>query len=203
MANVQQFQKFGDGLEQINKNMAIETEKKYRLTKKQFDETLIALTELNGVFVRNEFEVNLLYGGGILEEEKALLRVRKIDEKTILTYKKQIENQLNIKQHIEYETEIEDCEAIENIIKALGFKLGMVYEKRRQTWHFQNAEICFDELPFGLFLEVEGKISEIGLIEMLLELEDFEVEQNTYPKLTFHLGIQKEGVIEARFSEKS
>lgn len=183
--------------------MAIETEKKYRLTKKQFDETLEALKEQNGVFVGNEFEVNLLYGGGILEEEKALLRVRKIEDKTILTYKKQIDNQLNIKQHIEYETEVESCESIENIIKALGFKLGMVYEKRRQKWLFQNAEICFDELPFGLFLEVEGKISEIGLIEMLLELENFEVEHNTYPKLTFHLGIQNDGVIEARFSEKS
>ena len=180
--------------------MAIETEKKYRLTKEQFDEVLVSLKELNGEFIKEEFEVNLLYGGGILEEEKALLRVRKIDLKTILTYKKQLHNHLGVKQHTEYETEVADGEAIENIIKSLGFQLGMVYEKRRQTWHLQNVEVCLDELPFGLFMEIEGKISEIGLIEMMLELEDFEVEQNTYPKLTFHLGIEKEGVIEARFT---
>lgn len=180
--------------------MSIETEKKYRLTKAQFDEVLLSLKDLKGEFIKEEFEENLLYGGGILEEEKALLRVRKIDTKTILTYKKLLDNHLGIKQHTEYETEVGDGEAIENIIKCLGFQLGMVYEKRRQTWHLQNVEICLDELPFGLFMEIEGKISEIGLIEMMLELEDFEIEHSTYPKLTFHLGIEKEGVIEARFS---
>ena len=183
--------------------MSIETEKKYRLSKEQFDEVLFSLKELNGEFIKEEFEVNLLYGGGILEEEKALLRVRKIDDKTILTYKKQLHNNLGIKQHTEYETEVADGDEIENIIKSLGFQLGMVYEKRRQTWHLQGVEVCLDELPFGLFMEVEGKISEIGLIEMMLELEDFEVENNTYPKLTYHLGIEKDGVIEARFTKKS
>lgn len=183
--------------------MAIETEKKYRLTKEQFDEVTSALKELNGEFIKEEFEINLLYGGGILEEEKALLRVRKIDDKTILTYKKQLHNDFGIKQHTEYETEVSDGEAIVEIINALGFQLGMVYEKRRQTWHLQDIEICLDKLPFGLFMEVEGKISEIGLIEMLLELEDLEVEPNTYPKLTYQLGIEKDGIIEARFTEKS
>lgn len=180
--------------------MAIEIEKKYRLTNEQFDEVLSLLKELKAEFIKEEFEVNLLYGGGILEAEKALLRVRKIDKKTILTYKKQLPGNLGIKKHTEYETEVADGEAIEEIIKSLGFQLGMVYEKRRQTWHFQGVEICLDKLPFGLFMEVEGKISEIGLIEMMLELEDFEVEHNTYPKLTYHLGIEKDGVIEARFA---
>lgn len=120
-----------------------------------------------------------------------------------MTYKKSLKNDLKVKQHIEYETVVESSEEIENIIKALGFEMGMVYEKRRQTWYLQKVEICLDELPFGLFMEIEGKISEIGLIEMMLELEEFEVEYHTYPKLTFHLGIEKDGVIEARFTEKS
>lgn len=183
--------------------MAIETEKKYRLNKEQREKVLASLKDLNAEFIKDEFEVNLLYGGGILEKEKALLRVRKIDDKTILTYKKQIKNELGVKQHTEYETEVSDGDEIEKIIKALGFQLGMVYEKRRQTWHLQNVEICLDELPFGLFMEVEGKLSQIGLIEMMLELESFTVENLTYPKLTFHLGTKKDGVIEARFSEKS
>lgn len=183
--------------------MAIETEKKYRLTKEQREEVLDSLKDLNAEFIKEEFEVNLLYGGGILEEEKALLRVRKIDNKTILTYKKQIKNEFGVKQHTEYETEVSDGNEIEKIIKALGFELGMVYEKHRQTWHLQNTEICLDELPFGLFLEVEGKLSQIGLIEMMLGLEDYKVENLTYPKLTYQLGKKNEGVIEARFSEKS
>lgn len=180
--------------------MSIETEKKYRLSKEQFEEVLASLKDLEAKFIGEDFEVNELYGGGILEKEKALLRMRKINDKTILTYKKNINNHLGIKQHTEHETEVSNAIATEEIIKSLGFQLGMVYEKRRQTWHLQNVEIVLDELPFGLFMEIEGKISEIGLIEMMLELEDFTVEHHTYPKLTFHLGIEKDGVIEARFT---
>jgi adenylate cyclase class 2 len=180
--------------------MAIETEKKYRLSKEQFAEVLNSLKDLNGEFIKEEFEVNLLYGGGILEKDRAILRVRKIDDKTILTYKKQIHNDLGVKQHTEFETEVSDADALENIIRVLGFRLLMLYEKKRQTWHLQNVEICLDELPFGLFMEVEGKLSEIGLIEMMLELEGFVVENDTYPKLTNKLGLEKDGVIEARFA---
>jgi len=183
--------------------MAIETEKKFRLTKEQFDEVIESLKDLGGEFIRLDFEINQIYGGGILKQEKAFLRVRKINQKTILTYKKHIKNELGVKQHTEFETEVAESEAIEHIIRALGFQMGMVYEKRRQTWHLQNVEICLDELPFGLFMEIEGKLSEIGLIEMMLELENFEVEYNTYPKLTFLHGIEKDNVIEARFTEKS
>ena len=106
--------------------MAIETEKKYRLTIEQREEVLASLEDLNAEFIREEFEVNLLYGGGILEEEKALLRIRKIDDKTILTYKKQIKNEFGVKQHQEFETEVSEGDEIEKIIKALGFELGMV-----------------------------------------------------------------------------
>lgn len=183
--------------------MAIETEKKYRVTKEQFDETIIALNELNAKFIGEDFEVNELYGGGILETEKAVLRVRKINERTILTYKKSIQNLSGIKQHTEHETEVADSEALENIIRCLGFQMGMVYEKRRKIYHLQNAEILLDELPFGLFIEIEGKITEIALVEMLLEMEDFEVEHRTYPKITFDLGNEVNGIFEARFTEKS
>jgi adenylate cyclase class 2 len=183
--------------------MSIEIEKKYRLTNEQFKEVLESLKDLNAEFIREDFEVNELYGGGILKRQKALLRVRKINERTILTYKKSLKNNLGVKQHIEHETEVSDCQAIENIIKSLGFQMGMVYEKRRQTWRLQGVEICLDELPFGLFMEIEGKISDIGLIEMMLEAESFQVEPNTYPKLTFHLGVEKDGVMEARFTKKS
>lgn len=180
--------------------MAIETEKKFRLTKEQYDEMIVALDELEAQFIREDFEVNELYGGGILEEEKAVLRVRKINERTILTYKRRLKNDFGVKQNTEHETCVEDAEAIENIIKCLGFQMGMVYEKRRKTWRLNNVEIVLDELPFGLFMEIEGKITEIALIEMMLEIEDFTVEHHTYPSLTFHLGVEKDGVIEARFA---
>lgn len=183
--------------------MSIETEKKFRLTKSQYDELIEELKELNAEFIGEDFEVNELYGGGILEEEKALLRVRKVNEKTTLTYKKKLFNNLGVKQHTEYETEVADSQAIEHIIKSLGFGLGMVYEKRRKKYLLNNIEVVLDELPFGLFMEIEGKLTDIAMIEMLLGIEDFEVENHTYPKLTFHLGNEIDGVIEARFPEKT
>lgn len=180
--------------------MAIETEKKIRLTKEQYEEVLEALKDLDAEFIREDFEVNELYGGGILEEEKALLRVRKINERTILTYKRKLHNHLGVKQHTEFETEVADAEALENIIKCLGFEMGMVYEKRRKIWHLNNIEVVLDELPFGLFMEIEGKITEIAMIEMMLGTEDFTIEHDTYPALTYDLGTEKDGVIEARFA---
>lgn len=187
-------------MDQNELKMAIETEKKIRLTREQYDDVLSGLNELGAEFIGEEFEVNELYNGGKIERDKAVLRVRKIDKKTILTYKKQVRNEFGIKQHTEYETEVSDAEAIENIIKCLGFYMSLVYEKRRKTFHFRNVEIVLDELPFGLFMEIEGKITEIGMIEMLLGIEDFEAENDTYPILTLKLGVKKGGVIEARFN---
>src|SRR5690242_13214317 len=107
--------------------MAIETEKKFRLTKEQYNEVLESLKDLGAEFIREDFEINELYGGGILKKQKALLRVRKINERTILTYKKSLKNEFGVKQHIEHETEVENAAAMENIITALGFQMGMVY----------------------------------------------------------------------------
>ena len=78
----------------------------------------------------------------------------------------------------------------------------MLYEKRRRKYVLQNIEVVLDELPFGLFMEIEGKLTESRMIEMLLDLEHLQIENNTYPKLTFHLGKEINGVIEARFPEK-
>lgn len=179
--------------------MAIEIEKKYRLTTAQREQVVNNLEEIGAKFVREDFEVNQIYGGGILEEEKAALRIRKTADKTLLTYKRRVGHLGDLKQHIEHETEIADAEAIKNIVECLGFEVGLIYEKRRQTWQFQNVEIVLDELPFGLYMEIEGRITDIALAEMMLETEEFEIEPNTYPKLTFDLGEKKGNVIEARF----
>lgn len=182
--------------------MAIEIEKKYRLDEKQRERVLENLKNENAEFLSEVFEINEIYGGGILKEMMAALRVRKIGNKTILTFKKRIHNASDIKQQIEHETEVADAEAIEAIIQSLGFRKGAVYEKRRQSWRFNNTEIVLDELPFGLFMEIEGRISDITLAEILLEVEDFEVVQETYPQLTLKLGVENGETVEARFEKK-
>jgi len=179
--------------------MAIEIEKKYRLTLQQSEQIIVNLQEFGAEFQGEDFETNTLYGGGILDEKLAVLRIRKTQNKTILTYKQRIQNSSEIKHQIEHETNVEREEEIEKIIENLGFVKAVIYEKRRKTWSFRNVEVVLDELPFGLFMEIEGSIQDITEAEMLLDAEDFKVELETYPRLTMNQGIQNGQIIEAKF----
>jgi adenylate cyclase class 2 len=179
--------------------MAIEIEKKYVLSNDRREQVLESLKEFGARYVREDFEENTLFCGGILDEKQAVLRVRKIDDKTVLTYKERIENGSGFKQQIEYETVVEKSEEMERIIESLGFEKALVYEKRRQIWNFRAVEIVLDELPFGQYMEIEGSITAITEAEMLLDIENLEIENETYPHLTRRFGVQKEKLIEARF----
>lgn len=179
--------------------MAIEIEKKFILSNDRREQVLANLKELGAKYVSDDFEENTLYQGGILSEKEAVLRVRKISGKTVLTYKQPIENDSDAKHQIEYETNVEDAGELENIIESLGFEKALVYEKRRQTWVFRETEIVLDELPFGQYMEIEGSLTTIAEAEMLLDIEDLDVENETYPHLTRRFGVQKEKLIEARF----
>lgn len=181
--------------------MAIEIEKKYRLSDKQFDEVLATLNELNAEFIGEDFEENILFSGGILLEKRAVLRLRKTQDKIILTYKQRIKNESDIKHQIEHETEISDFAEAEKIIENLGFHPSLIYEKKRKTFHFRNVEIVLDELSFGKFMEIEGTITAIKEAEIFLDIEHFETEHETYPHLTLKYGIKNGEIIEARFEE--
>jgi adenylate cyclase class 2 len=179
--------------------MAIEVEKKFILPNDRREQVLESLKEFGAEYVGDDFEENTLYRGGILDEKRAVLRVRKIGDKTVLTYKQRIENVSDFKRQIEYETVVEKAEEIEKIIESLGFEKALVYEKRRQTWRFRAVEIVLDELPFGQYMEIEGTMTAIAEVEMLLDIENLETENETYPRLTGRFGVQKENIIEARF----
>ncbi|HEX8639505.1 MAG TPA: class IV adenylate cyclase [Pyrinomonadaceae bacterium] len=179
--------------------MAIEIEKKYRLTNEQKQFVSGALADLPAEYAGEDAEENTIYGGGVLDENAAVLRVRKTQDKTILTFKKSIQNDFNIKQRIEHETEISNAAEIEKIIENLGFAPRLVYEKRRKTWRFRSVEIVLDELPFGDFMEIEGSITAIAEAEMFLGIENYEAEHATYPHLTMTRGKRNGNLIEARF----
>ncbi len=183
--------------------MSIETEKKYRLKDQQRPDVVHSLQESNAEYVGREFEENTVYSSDSLREAKAILRIRKIGERTLLTYKRRIKNDLDVKQQTEHETEVADAAAAESIIAALGMTPALVYEKYRDTWKFRDVEIVIDELPFGLFMEIEGSITAIKEVELLLGIEEFETEHETYPRLTARLGEKNGNVIEARFKKKA
>ena len=181
--------------------MSIEIEKKYRLTQEQRQFVSDALKEMGGEYVGEDFEENVIYGGEALTETGSILRIRKTQDRTILTFKKRIQNESDVKHQIEYETEVADAVNMEKIVEELGLTPRLIYEKRRETWKFRKVEIVLDELPFGSYMEIEGSITAIKEAEMLLDIDGFETEHETYPRLTARLGTQNGSVIEARFAK--
>ncbi len=183
--------------------MKIETEKKYRLSPKRLDEITDRLIELKAEFRKEVFEVNYQHRGGEMDERGATLRLRKIGDFTVLTYKEKIKTEDGSKQRIEYETSVADVDAMEKIIERLGYRLTAVYEKRRKYWQFGDVEVVLDELPFGQFMEIEGTIEDIGKAESLLGLKEIEREPRGYPRLTIKYGKTVDGVAVAKFERKT
>jgi adenylate cyclase, class 2 len=181
--------------------MSLEIEKKYRIDAAQTERVCADLFELKAEFVGEDFEENTLFGGAILGDQNAILRVRKTKEKAIVTFKRRVQSDFDVKQSVEYETEVANAEAFENILTSLGFQRTLVYEKRRRTWKFRDVEVVLDELPFGLFMEIEGEVMAIRETEMYLGAEEFEVVHETYPNLTLKYGQLNGNLVEARFPE--
>ncbi len=179
--------------------MSIEIEKKYRLTNEQRESVRRRLPEIGAKLLGEEFEENTLYGGQGLTVGRTVLRLRRAGERAILTYKKRFPSSSSIKRQREDETRVEDPAALNAILEALGFTPALVYEKRRETWVLGKAEIVIDELPFGLFMEIEGKERDIRAVETKLAVKNLKTEKLTYPQLTLENGKRARGVIEARF----
>ena len=180
--------------------MAIETEKKYRLAPKRLEEIIDKLVVLGAVYVKEVFEVNYQHRGGDMDERGATLRLRKIGDFTVLTYKERMKSDDGAaKRKMEYETSVSDVEATEAIIERLGYRLTAVYEKRRKYWLLGDVEIVLDELPFGLYMEIEGTDEAIEKAAKKLGLKEIEREPRGYPRLTVKYGKMNGDVAEAKF----
>jgi adenylate cyclase class 2 len=181
--------------------MPIEIEKKYRITAKQRDEVLKRLSAIGAKRAGEEFEENTLFAGDSIDLSRSVLRLRRVGKRAILTYKERFPSRSDIKHQREDETVISDAEAMELILEGIGFTAALVYEKRRETWKLGKTEIVIDELPFGLFMEIEGTEQDIREIESKLSIK-LKAELETYPRLTMKHGTNCAGVIEARFPEE-
>ena len=183
--------------------MPIEIEKKFRLTKKQRAAVLARLPRIGAKLKATEFEENTLYGGDQLQLGRSALRLRRVGKRAILTFKERIPTNSSIKHQREDETEVGDADALQAILQALGFTPRLVYEKRRMSWRLGKAEIVVDDLPFGLFMEIEADELEIKEIERRLGIKGLKPEFETYPRLTLTNGIKRGDLVEARFDSKS
>jgi adenylate cyclase class 2 len=183
--------------------MAVEIEKKYRLNADGYAGLALALERSNAAFTGEDLEENIIFNGGSLNEKQAVLRLRRTDKKTLLTYKERLPGHSGIKRQIEHETEVEDFETALRIFESLGYTPSLVYEKKRRTWRLAKVEIVLDTLPFGLYMEIEGTAEAIKKAEDMLGIGNpetrLETEHETYPQLTGKFGRKNGEIIEARF----
>ena len=102
-------------------------------------------------------------------------RLRKKDNKCLITYKKQhFKGKLWVYSD-EYETEIKDYETVKIIISMLGLVPLITVHNRRRIYKYKDFEIELEDVEgLGCFIEVE-KLSNSDEDEMLIkeEIRDF------------------------------
>jgi adenylate cyclase, class 2 len=180
--------------------MPIEIEKKYRLESEQVEPLRLRLKEVGAEGEgAAEFEENVIYTGPGLDPARRVLRLRRKGGRAVFTFKERDLSGSPVKRQREEETEVSDAGALASILEALGYRPVLVYEKRRETWRVAGAEVVLDELPFGLFVEIEGEEARIMEVEKLLGLDGAEAEHAPYPELTLRHGTKRGGVVESRF----
>lgn len=129
-------------------------------------------------------ELNLRFdtpGGGFAREGR-VLRLRQ-DEAIRLTYKDGTQLKDGALSRREIEFSVGNFVSARQFLEALGYEIVFIYEKYRTTYalqritadafrDLQNFEslIMLDELPYGNFVEIEGKFNELKPIAHMLDL---------------------------------
>jgi len=183
--------------------MPIEIEKKYRLNKKQRQAIERRMRDMSLTPGELEHEENTIYRGGRLNLGGCALRLRRVNGRAMLTFKRRLPSNSAIKYQQEEEVTVENADALAAILDSLGFQPALVYEKRRTRWKVEDAKVVIDELPFGLFMEIEASAKQIKRVEKLLEADSLPAVMETYPTLTARFGKERKGVIEARFESRA
>lgn len=181
--------------------MPIEIEKKYRISKGQRRTIEKRLRALRSKPRPVEFEENILYRGPNLKTGRRALRLRRVNGHALLTFKERFPSKASIKHQTENEARVIDADATHAILNSLGYEPALLYEKRRTLWKVGKAKVVIDELPFGLFMEIEASEEEILRVEKKISAENFEAVHETYPALTAKFGRKRKGIIEARFKK--
>ncbi len=96
-----------------------------------------------------------------LHRARKALRLRRIGDRAMLTYKGPVEGDHRYKVRVEHETEVADSDAAERILLALGYEPHWRYQKYRTEFVLERLHICLDETPLGCFVELEGSPDEI------------------------------------------
>ncbi len=93
---------------------------------------------------------------GLMQKTNGRVRLREIGEIVTLSYKRPLPSD-TVKKEIEWETQVNNWEIGENLLKAMGFNETTSYEKYRTSFEYEGVKLEVDEYPFANFLEIEGE----------------------------------------------
>lgn len=121
--------------------------------------------------------------GTELLDQGCALRLRVHAGKATLTWKGRKVDDPVLKVRPELETPLEHPEAMEGILRALGYTPVLAMTKLRAVWRRADLVACLDETPFGCFLELEGEPEAIQAEMTALALGPELAELRSYPSL--------------------
>ncbi len=161
----------------------IEIEMKFRIGATGPMEPLLEAAGFQRVHPRGE-EVSVLWDRGAeLRDQGCALRTRRYHGMARVTWKGAKVEDPFLKIRPEVETGVEDADAMEGILTALGFRPSLAMRKFRSVWRRGELEACLDEAPFGAFLELEGAPEAIRAAMPALGLGEDQAETRSYPTL--------------------
>jgi len=120
------------------------------------------MEQLGAVCIQSRvFERNLRFDtpDGRLRASRQVLRLRQ-DTLARLTFKGPALEFQPVAIRPEIEFAVSDFDAAREFLEALGYQVSVIYEKYRTSFSLERAEISIDEMPFGLFCEIEAGSAE-------------------------------------------
>jgi adenylate cyclase, class 2 len=132
------------------------------------------------------FEANTLYDtpDQRLMKSEMLLRLRRVGEKCVITWKGPGERGPH-KSRPEVETTLDSAEKMGRILEEIGFRPAFRYEKYRTEFTRDGAQgvVTLDETPIGDFLELEGAAPWIDETARQLGFREHDYILDSYGKL--------------------
>lgn len=128
------------------------------------------------------FEDNWLWDRGEeLASHGCILRLRQDRLGARLTFKGKAAFEGATKVRREHETRVQDHEALQGILEALGYRPVYRYQKRREEWQLGGITIALDHTPIGDYAEFEGAGAE--KVAQRCGLDPSGAEPRSYPEI--------------------
>lgn len=119
----------------------------------------------------------------------AALRIRKVENRGLVTYKGIVMNSATspLKVREEIETEVSEPEQLVTLFERLGFHRAFRYQKYRTDYRVKLDDklitVTFDETPMGNFIEIEGDEAEVLAVMQAAGFRDQDIINESYPEL--------------------